>query len=301
MLKDHIDTFLIYLEKDRRLSVHTQRAYRSDLMQFLQFLEEKKDTKTISVRRIDHYHIRSFLSSFHENRKKSSIGRKLATLRSFFRFLIKSGIVEQSPADLIFGPKQEHPIPVFLPIDEVFALVDCPQITTVLGLRNKAILELLYSTGLRVGELTSLNRRDVDFADGLVRVMGKGKKERIVPVGNKALIALKAYLDKTHEIRSRTTPSSYNPPLFLNFKGGRLTPRSVARLTNHYVTLCGILKKVSPHSLRHTFATHLLDAGADLRSVQELLGHVSLSTTQKYTQVSMDKLLEVYDRCHPRH
>jgi integrase/recombinase XerC len=228
------------------------------------------------------------------------MGRKLAALRSFFRFLTKRGRLEQSPAELIFGPKQERHIPIFLPVDEVFALVESPQGSTVLGLRNRAILETLYSTGLRVGELTSLNRKDVDFGQDLVRVMGKGKKERIVPLGAKAMSALKAYLDRVHELGRRTGSPLHNPPLFLNSQGGRLTPRSVARLTRHYGVLCGILKKVSPHSLRHTFATHLLDAGADLRAVQELLGHVSLSTTQKYTQVSMDKLMEVYDRCHPR-
>jgi integrase/recombinase XerC len=300
MLKDHIDKFLMYLEEDRGFSVHTRRAYHSDLTQFLHFLEERLGTSAVSVQKIDHYHIRTFLSSIHESRKKSSVGRKLATLRSFFRFLVKTERLEQSPADLIFGPKQERPIPVFLPVDEVFALLDSPQTTTVLGLRNQAILEMLYSTGLRVGELTSLNRRDVDFAGGLIRVMGKGKKERIVPVGSKALKSLKAYFDSRQELSGQTGLSLPNPPLFLNFRGGRLTARSVARLMNHYVVLCGILKRVSPHSLRHTFATHLLDAGADLRAVQELLGHVSLSTTQKYTQVSMDKLMEVYDRCHPR-
>jgi integrase/recombinase XerC len=300
MLKEDIDNFLTYLEKERGFSVHTLRAYASDLTQFRVFIEERLNSHAVIVEKIDHYHIRSFLSSFHESRKKSSMGRKLAALRSFFRFLTKRGRLEQSPAELIFGPKQERHIPIFLPVDEVFALVESPQGSTVLGLRNRAILETLYSTGLRVGELTSLNRKDVDFGQDLVRVMGKGKKERIVPLGAKAMSALKAYLDRVHELGRRTGSPLHNPPLFLNSQGGRLTPRSVARLTRHYGVLCGILKKVSPHSLRHTFATHLLDAGADLRAVQELLGHVSLSTTQKYTQVSMDKLMEVYDRCHPR-
>jgi integrase/recombinase XerC len=194
----------------------------------------------------------------------------------------------------------EKHIPSFLSIDETFILIEMPDVTTFAGIRDKAIMEILYSSGLRVSELVEMDENDLDLNLGIIKVMGKGKKERIVPVGSKAIEALKSYLNSHKRRKKIPPPSSLNPPVFLNQRGGRLTARSVARIINRYIEQCGLLKNISPHSLRHTFATHMLDAGADLRAIQELLGHVSLSTTQKYTHVSIDKLMEVYDKAHPK-
>ena len=299
MLNESIQRFLNHLEKERGLSPHTLRSYAADLRQFRLFVEQREGKENVAVDGIDHYHVRAFISFLHEDHKKSSLARKLATLRSFFRYLVKSGRLEKNPAELIFSSKLDKRVPVFFSVDEAFALMDGPDKSSVLGLRDRAMLELLYSSGLRRSELTSLNRGDVDFASGLVRVTGKGRKQRIVPVGDAAIAALKAYLKRVHEIAPKTRGAD-SDALFLNNRGGRLTSRSVARLLERYLVQLGIIKKAGPHALRHTFATHMLDAGADLRAVQELLGHENLSTTQRYTHVSLDKLMEVYDKCHPR-
>ena len=255
----------------------------------------------VEVEKADRIAIRKYLSFLHRKNRKSSIARKLSTLRSFFRYLVREQIIPSNPAKSVSTPKVEKTLPTTLTVDETFRLMESPKGLREKpserpkgnGLRDHAILELLYSSGLRVSELVGLNSRQLDLDLGVVRVMGKGSKERIVPVGKKAIDALKAYLEKRREVKEED-------PLFVNFSGGRLTARSVGRLVKKYTKHSGIFRRVSPHSLRHTFATHLLDAGADIREIQEMLGHSSLSTTQRYTHVSMGKLMEVYDKAHPR-
>jgi len=210
--------------------------------------------------------------------------------------LVREGIVSKNPAKGVATPKIEKYIPTTLTIDEMFRLLDAPDTSNPLGLRDRAILELLYSSGVRVGELTQLNCVDVDWELGIIKVLGKGKKERIVPIGSKAIEAMKDSLQR----RGLSLGNGGKCPLFINIRGGRLTDRSVRRIVEKYAQKSGLRRSISPHALRHTFATHLLDAGADLRDIQELLGHVSLSTTQKYTHVSMDGLMDIYDRAHPR-
>lgn len=287
-----IDRFLRHLTLERNLSVHTCAAYRRDLEAFRAFVEQADDGQA-GIDRIDHLLLRRYLAQLHRSHKKSSIARKLAAIRSFFRYLVREGVVEASPGEMVGTPRQEKYLPKTLSVDEVFALLDSQTGATPLQLRDRALFELIYSCGLRVGEVTGLDVASVDADQALVRVLGKGRKERLVPVGRKALAALQDYLE--------TRPAvGREEPLFLNHRGGRLTPRSVQRHLKSYLLRAGVLRDASPHSLRHSFATHLLDGGADLRAIQELLGHASLSTTQKYTQVSVDQLTRVYDQAHPR-
>jgi len=304
-MKELIERFLEHLRVERNVSTHTLRSYASDLEQFRSFLwsagfhrDEKKGD--IRAEKIDHLAIRAYLSRLYREHKKSSLARKLAAQRSFFRYLVDEGLMKRSPAEIVATPKQEKNLPSFLSVDEVFALVEKPDRATPWGARDRAILETLYSCGIRVSELVGLSDGDADFQLGIVRVYGKGRKERIVPIGGKAIEALRAYLPRRDEVLARRKKSGPRAPLFINPRGTRLTARSVARILQKHVLQSGLLRKVSPHALRHTFATHLLDAGADLRAIQEMLGHVSLSTTQRYTHVSMDKLMEVYDKAHPR-
>jgi integrase/recombinase XerC len=297
--------FLEHLRVERNASAHTVRSYASDLEQFRNFLvstglQRNGGEEDVSVEKIDHLAIRAFLSHLYPGYKKSSLARKLAAQRSFFRYLVSEGILPQSPAEVVATPKLEKNLPSFLPVDEVFCLVEAPDKSTIWGARDRAILETLYSCGIRVSELVGLSDGDVEFSLGILRVYGKGGKERVVPVGEKALEVLRAYLPRRNEVLARRKRKESPPPLFINFRGTRLTARSVGRTLQKHVLRSGLLRKVSPHALRHSFATHLLDAGADLRAIQELLGHVSLSTTQRYTHVSVDKLMEVYDRAHPR-
>jgi integrase/recombinase XerC len=304
-MKALIDRFLEYLRVEKNASVHTLRSYGADLEQFRDFLLSKglgidERSGDVSAEKIDHLAIRAYLSHFYRGRKKSSLARKLAAQRSFFKYLVEEGFLAQNPAEIVATPKQEKPLPTFLPVDEVFSLLETPDRSTPWGSRDRAILETLYSCGIRVSELVGLSDGDVDFSLGILRVYGKGRKERIVPIGEKALAALREYLPQRDQVLARLDRPASRVPLFINPRGGRLTSRSVARILEKHILRCGLLRKVSPHALRHSFATHLLDAGADLRSIQELLGHVSLSTTQRYTHVSVDKLMEVYDRTHPR-
>lgn len=293
-----INQFIDYIALERGASPHTCRAYRKDLELFAAFVKEKGLPADVAT--IDHLTIRLYLGHLYQGKqlKRASMVRKLATLRTFFRYLKREGIIGKNPAKMVATPKGGKDLPHALTVDEAFRLLDVPDGTSPLGSRDQAILELLYSSGLRVGELTSLNLDDLDLGGGMVRVMGKGGKERIVPVGSKATAALSSYLARRGELmeEGRSAP----PYLFLNNRGGRLTARSVARMIKKYLPHGGIVKETSPHTFRHSFATHLLDAGADLRGIQELLGHASLSTTQKYTHVSSAKLMEVYDRTHPR-
>jgi integrase/recombinase XerC len=245
----------------------------------------------IEMGKVDRWTIRKYLSFLHRKNKKSSIARKISTLRSFFKYMVKEQLTPSNPAKTVSTPKVEKFLPTTLTVDEAFRLMESP--ATNGRLRDRAILELLYSSGLRVGELVGLNLNQLDLDLGIVKVMGKGRKERIVPVGLKAVQALKAYLEERGTLEG-------GEALFVNSRGGRLTDRSVGRLVKKYTKRSGIFRKVSPHSLRHSFATHLLDAGADIREIQEMLGHASLSTTQRYTHLSLGRLMEVYDKAHPR-
>ncbi|MGB7575002.1 MAG: tyrosine recombinase XerC [Thermodesulfobacteriota bacterium] len=300
-----IDQFIHYLSIEKNASPHTCRCYRRDLEGFEDFLKNSgmyvSSTGKVEMGKVDRMAIRKYLSFLHRKNKKSSIARKISTLRSFFKYMVREQVIPSNPAKGVSTPKVEKTLPTTLTVDEAFRLMESP--TTISekpsegsmekGLRDRAILELLYSSGLRVSELVGLNSNQLDLDLGIVKVMGKGRKERIVPVGVKAIEALEAYLEKRGMLEGEE-------PIFVNSVGGRLTARSVGRLMKRYTRDSGIFRKVSPHSLRHTFATHLLDAGADIREIQEMLGHSSLSTTQRYTHVSMGKLMEVYDKAHPR-
>jgi integrase/recombinase XerC len=297
-LDTELAQFEDYLRVERGLSVHTQRNYLNDMCQFSEFLQESYPERDLTT--IDSLVVRSYLGALFKRNKKSSIARKLASLRTFFKFLLRKGILDDDPTALIGTPRREKHMPSFLSVDEMFALLSMPDDTTLSGIRDRAIMETLYSSGLRVSELVGMNEENFDTTLGIVRVLGKGKKERIVPIGEKALEAVQNYLVVRKRKRAHLPPATAKLPLFENLRGGRLTARSVARIINRYIEQCGIAKNISPHAIRHTFATHMLDAGADLRAIQELLGHVSLSTTQKYTHVSTTKLMETYDKAHPK-
>jgi integrase/recombinase XerC len=301
-----IPQFIRYLTVEKNASPHTCRCYQRDLEGFEDFLKNSGMVLTSSAEvewgKMDRIAIRKYLSFLHRKNKKSSIARKISTLRSFFRYLNKEQMIASNPAKSVSTPKVEKTLPTTLTVDEAFRLMESPKSLSEKfppagrkdnKLRDRAILELLYSSGLRVSELVGLSLKQIDLDLGIVRVMGKGRKERIVPVGGKATESLNAYLNERGMVKDED-------PLFVNFLGGRLTARSIGRLIKKYTRQSGIFRKVSPHSLRHTFATHLLDAGADIREIQEMLGHSSLSTTQRYTHVSMGKLMEVYDKAHPR-
>jgi integrase/recombinase XerC len=290
-MNEAIEQFCSYLETERNVSIHTVSAYKSDLTQFATFVSGPDNNTPPD--RIDHLAIRHYLARLHKGHTKSSIGRKLSAIRALFRYLQREGKIDKNPAEVVATPKKEKRLPFHLNIDQVTALVSAPAGSTALPLRDRAVLETLYSCGIRVSELTAMNVGDLDLVGGLARVMGKGGKERIVPVGSFAREALAAYLAE----RGAPPPGD---PLILNARGGRLTRRSVARIVDAHMLLIASMRKVSPHTLRHTFATHLLEGGADLRAIQELLGHASLSTTQKYTHVSIDRLMEVYDKAHPK-
>jgi len=300
-----IHQFIHYLSAEKNASPHTCRCYRKDLEGFEGFLKNSgmylAPSGNVELGKVDRIAIRKYLSFLHRKNRKSSIARKISTLRSFFKYLVREQMIPSNPAKSVSTPKVEKTLPTTLTVDEAFRLMESPKHLSDKSsarskekdLRDRAILELLYSSGLRVSELVGLNSNQLDLDLGIVRVMGKGRKERIVPVGVKAIEALKAYLEGRGIVEGED-------PLVINSWGGRLTARSIGRLIKKYSRHSGIFRKVSPHSLRHTFATHLLDAGADIREIQEMLGHSSLSTTQRYTHVSMGKLMEVYDRAHPR-
>ena len=302
-MDDLIERYVQYLRYERNASPHTIRNYRSDLFQFLNFLSQAQPGRRVDVKSIDALRLRGFLAYLFENKKKkASIARKLAAVRAFFKFLSREGVLAKNPASTVSTPKLEKNLPRIMTEEEMNSFLDQVGLAAQGGdgmlLRDRAILELLYASGLRVSELASLDLRGVNFGDGMVLVRGKGSKERIVPFGSKAKQALNEYLPAREKIlREKKTGI---PALFLNARGGRLTPRSVDRLVKKYVRLFGPNVKTSPHSLRHAFASHLLTEGADLRAIQEMLGHKSLATTQKYTQVSIKQLIEVYDKTHPK-
>ena len=295
-----IEGFGDYLRDGARFSPHSVKGYLTDLEGFRQHLERDgpEEDGAAALRAVDAGCIRGYLKTLHESRKKSTIGRKLAALKGFFRYLLREGVIHRDPLVGFATPKQEVPLVKFLSVDEAFRVLGCMPEEGVLPARDRAVMEVLYSSGVRVSELVGLDWRDVDFSLGVVKVLGKGSKERIVPVGEVALAALRDYADHQRTRWRRTARGE--EPVFLNRSGDRITTRSVARIVEKYLTLAGVPVRMGPHGLRHTFATHLLNAGADLRSIQELLGHASLSTTQRYTHVNLDQLTAVYDRAHPR-
>ncbi len=302
VMEKAIEAFKAHLATERNLSPHTLRSYLADLKQFRQYLEEngllQRDASGQGgLSAVDHMAVRAFLSSLYRRKvRKVTIVRKIAALRTFFNYLLREGRVRVNPAEMVQAPKAEKYLPAFLPVEEMFSLLNLNFPDDAAGARDRAMLELFYTSGIRVSELTGLNVGDIDVPQCLVKVRGKGRKERIVPVGGQALRSVQAYLAGRDDVKG----TGESAPLFVSVNGRRITQRSVARIVDRYVLQSGINKKVSPHTLRHSFATHLLDAGADLRSIQELLGHENLSTTQKYTAVSVAKLMETYDKAHPK-
>jgi integrase/recombinase XerC len=315
-LAEWIRNYLDHLQYQRNASVHTLRNYASDLDQLLDYLTHTAagdPRPEPELEQIDNLTIREFLGALYQRGNgKSSVARKLACLRSFMKYLSAQGALQANPAKIVSSPRLEKRLPEFMMLDSVTELVEAPDTSAPRGKRDRAILELLYATGVRVSELVGLDLEDVDLAVGLLKVLGKGRKERIVPFGWKAREALEGYLSVRSELRPAESPSDHTElpmrgksrgaaeAVFLNARGGRLTTRSIGHIVDHYIGQIAQRLKVHPHTLRHTFATHMLNAGADLRAIQDLLGHESLSTTQKYTHVSMEQLMRVYQACHPR-
>lgn len=298
MIVEYIDRFITWLADEKGYSHHTKVNYRRDLLEFA-------DTagRETAIDALDANVIRNYVYSLNVTNKSSSVARKLSSLRTFFKFLELENVVSCNPMGSISMPKQEQHIPVCLSVDEVFALLDTPGPGDASEARDRAILELLYSTGMRVSELVSCNKASLDLENEVVRVLGKGNKERMIPMGAPAIRTLRTYFEKRQEILRKCLQQGKKidkEAVFLNTRGTRLTARSIERLIAAYGRKAGIDKPVTPHVLRHSFATHLLEMGADMRSVQELLGHVSLSTTQKYTHLDMVHLMRVYDKAHPK-
>lgn len=295
----YVDQFGHWLTVEKAYSANTVESYLRDLREFSEFVAQKGvDTPG----QLGPQSIRAFVYSLHGKNKSSSVARKLSALRTFFRYLLREKVLFHDPAIGISMPKQGNYMPVFLTVDEVFSLIEAPRQEEPFYARDRAILEILYSTGIRVAELAGLDLSRFDFENGMVRIIGKGSRERLVPVGNPAVEALNAYLPLRNRLLQERLLRGHtidDNAVFLNVRGSRLTTRSVERLVSVYAERAGIASRVTPHALRHSFATHLLEMGVDLRSVQELLGHVSLSTTQKYTHLNLDYLTEIYDKAHP--
>ena len=292
-MQEAVRAFLRHLSLEQNASPHTVRAYGDDLHQFLAHAQAELKREIVPAD-VDHLLIRSFLAHLHgRGLKKSSSARKLAGLRTFFRWLCREGVLTKNPARALLSPRTERRIPTHLEESEVATLLDLPG-DGIVAVRGRALLELLYATGLRCAELVSLDLAEVDLEARMARVVGKGRKERVVPFGGRARDAVKAWL----QIRLVLSPES--DALFVNQRGGRLTDRSVRTMVTHRIRQVAITRKVSPHTFRHSFATHLLERGADLRTIQELLGHTSLSTTQRYTHVNTHHILDIYRKSHPR-
>lgn len=292
----HVDAFLRHLEISRALSPHTLKAYAQDL----KALEAYLAPQNVALEKVNHLHLRGFLGTQSVSLAPASRARRLAGIKSFYGFLARRKIIEVNPARRVKTPKLPQRLPRAVPVDEAFALMEAPDAEKLLGLRDMAMLEVLYGGGLRVSELCGLDVRDLDARSKTVRVLGKGNKERICPLHDGAMDALRAWIERRGELLVKPAKKQAPDALFLNFRGGRLTTRSVERHLERYVQQLGLQRKISPHALRHSFATHLLAGGADIRSIQELLGHASLSTTQRYTAVSFEQLQSVYDKSHPR-
>ena len=297
--------FLDYIRLNRNASPHTVAAYQRDLSQLIAFAGEHTGRHhALQPKHLDLGVIRAYLEElYRRGQARTSVARKVSALRTFTRYLRREGWIEADPAVLAVSPKRQEKVPAHLSVDEMSRLIETPDVSTSLGRRDRAILELFYASGIRLSELVALDLEDVDLSGRMVRVLGKGRKERIVPFNKPTEKSLrKWYADRSLLTRTQESGrrASDGEPLFVNARGGRLTGRSVQRLVARYVSSCSTRFGISPHALRHSFATHLLQAGADLRAIQELLGHVQLSTTQRYTHVNVAQLLEVYRRAHPR-
>ena len=311
MVRDHLKAFLEHLRLNENASAHTVRAYESDLSQYLAFLATHVNRRVseLTPEHLDHLGARGFMADLTKRgNAKASAARKLSAIRAFGRYLRREGVIESDPAALVGTPRRETRIPNHLAVDEMSKLLDTPDTSGPLGRRDKAILELFYASGLRLSELVAIDLEDLNLSDRMVRVMGKGGKERILPFNQSTVAALKAWMkdravilgDREPGAGSRKKSKVVKDPLFINYRGTRLTGRSVDRLLRRYVAQCSTRMGVSPHALRHSFATHLLQRGADLRAIQELLGHARLSTTQRYTHVNAAQLIDVYRKSHPR-
>lgn len=329
MLKEHSRAFIAFLKLNRNMSPNTIRAYDTDVTQFLEFVASREGLKPSQVApdRLDADHVRDFLGDLHKRGlSRASAARRLAALRTFSKYLVREGVLADDATQLVGTPKREQPLPAHLGHAEIDALMAAPDLSTIAGRRDRAILELFYASGLRLSELASANLEDLNLSGRIIRVMGKGRKERLVPFNTAAASAIKAMLADHDELaisrqkaegkRQKRKAEGRNArrgtlrpapptrgavsPLFLNLRGRRLTTRSVDRIVRQHVKAASIVTGISPHALRHTFATHLLQAGADLRSIQELLGHAQLSTTQRYTHLDLGRLTEVYRAAHPR-
>jgi len=296
-MKKYIRQFVTYLKIERNYSQHTVDSYELDLSDFVKFLADENGTLP-PIEDVDHLTIRSYLANLQERHlARSTVVRRLSSLRSFYKYLCRHGYLDTDPTSALSSPKIQRRLPEFLEISEVELLLSAPDRNDIIGLRDQAILELLYTTGMRVSELLSLNLPDIDMVNAIVKVRGKGKKERIIPIGGPAMSALNEYIKRRDELAGDKSIQA----IFLSERGNRIPDsKSIGRRITKYAQSVGIKKKITPHTFRHTFATHLLNAGADLRSVQELLGHTNLSTTQIYTHVTADRLKKVYEKTHPR-
>ena len=309
-MREHLKAFLEHLRLNENASAHTIRAYDSDISQYLTFLASHLNRRVVDLTTadLDHLGARAFLGELHRNgQSKASAARKLSAIRALGRYLRREGVLENDPAALVGTPKREQRIPAHLAVEEMSKLLEQPDGSSPLGRRDRAILELFYASGLRLSELVGLDLDDVNVSGRVVRVLGKGRKERIVPFNQSTASAIRAWLADREQFL-RTDAGGQTPvarlrtsqPLFLNYRGGRLSTRGVDKLVRKYVAQCSTRYGISPHALRHSFATHLLEAGADLRAIQELLGHSRLSTTQRYTHVNAAQLLETYRKAHPK-
>ena len=320
-MREQLSAFLEYLRLNRNASAHTAAAYESDIAQFLDFAVQHLGTRILEPGHVELGTIRAFMADlYRQGHARASVARKLSALRAFGRYLRREGLIDADPALLAASPKRERRVPAHLTIDEMTRLLAMPDPSDPLGCRDRAILELFYASGLRLSELVGLDLEDMNLRGRMVRVMGKGAKERLVPFNSNTEAALRAWLRDRSVLCATRAPREHSrepraerleprgsrsraesrEPLFVNFRGTRLTGRSVQRLVGRYVSLCSTRFGISPHALRHSFATHLLQRGADLRAIQELLGHVQLSTTQRYTHVNATQLLDVYRKAHPR-
>ena len=319
MLKEHSRAFVAFLKLNRNVSPNTVRAYDTDVTQFLDFIAAKDGVKPSQVapERLDAIAIRDFLGDLHaRGLSRASSARRLSALRTFAKYLVREGVLAEDATQLVGAPKREQFLPAHLGHAEIDALLASPDLSTIAGRRDRAILELFYASGLRLSELAGADLEDINLSGRMIRVRGKGGKERLLPFNNSAADAVRSMLTDAHSVqRAPTSPTpatqrktarpvrrapSPRTPLFLNLRGTRLTTRSIDRIVRQHVKTAAIQTGISPHALRHTFATHLLQAGADLRAIQELLGHAQLTTTQRYTHLDVGRLMEVYRQAHPR-